>query len=108
MTTVPTDNLLHCFSALLDEERIVISDGDYEQLTTLSHQKIELLQLLKDYKVSRSDTLTLQAILRKSTENELMVEAALRFWRGAHQKLMHRQNPSTISKGYSLYQKGGN
>lgn len=106
MTTTPSDHLLLRFSDLLNEERNVISDGDYERLNALSHQKMELLELLQDYKLSDSDTSTLQAILRKSTENELMVEAALRFWRGAHQKLMHRQNPLTIPKGYALYQKG--
>lgn len=107
MTSIPPENLLLCFSDLLDEERNVISNGNYEMLTTLSNRKIELLGLLQDYKVSRGDSLTLQTILRKSAENELMVEAALRFWRGAHQKLMHRQNPSTMSTGYSRYQHMG-
>ena len=108
MTTVPSDNLLLRFSDLLDEERDVVSNGDYEMLTMLSNRKMELLGLLQDYKVSHGDSLTLQTILRKSAENELMVEAALRFWRGAHQKLMHAQNPATMSTGYSLYQKGEN
>lgn len=107
MTTTPSENLLLRFSDLLDEERNVISDGDYERLNALSHQKIELLGLLQDYKMSHSDTSTLQAVLQKSTENELMVEAALRFWRGAHQKLMHQLNPLTTCTGYSRYQKIG-
>lgn len=108
MNQISSDNLLHLFNALLDDERKIISDGDYEQLTDLSNRKIELLQKLKDYQVSREDALTLQSILKKSTENELMVEAALRFWRGAHQKLMHKQNNTNLSKGYALYQKGVN
>ena len=108
MTTVPSDNLLLRFSDLLDEERDVVSNGDYEMLTMLSNRKMELLGLLQDYKVSHNDFTILHTIMRKAAENELMVEAALRFWRGAHQKLMHAQNQATMSTSYSLYQKGEN
>lgn len=114
MIAVETDALLSRFSALLDEERNVISNGDYDALTVISNQKMDLLGLLQDCRVSRDDNLTLQAILEKSAENGLMVESALRFWRGAHQKLLRSMQgqttliqPDRQRNAYALYRKNG-
>lgn len=113
MIAVETDTLLSRFSALLDEERNVISNGDYDALTVISNQKMDLLGLLQDCRVSRENNLTLQAILEKSAENGLMVESALRFWRGAHQKLLRMQGQTTLVQpdrqinAYALYRTNG-
>ncbi|OCX72184.1 hypothetical protein [Acidithiobacillus thiooxidans] len=105
------DELFSRFGTLLDQERMVITNGDYDALIAISNQKMELLELLQDSTLMPSNRLTWQTILQKSSENGLMVEAALRFWRGAHQKLLHAQGQmitarsDTERNAYSSYSK---
>lgn len=86
-----TTTLLSRFDALLNEERVVISNGDYDALTKISNQKMELLMALRESVIGHEESAALRGVLEKSAENGLMVESALRFWRGAHQKLMRMQ-----------------
>ena len=86
-----TPVLLTRFDALLDDERAVIANGDYDALTTISNQKLALLGALHERTIDREASIALRGVLEKSAENGLMVESALRFWRGAHQRLMRLQ-----------------
>jgi hypothetical protein len=108
-----TEELLYRFDVLLNEERGVISNGDYDALTTISNQKMELLEALRESVISREASVALRGVLEKSAENGLMVESALRFWRGAHQKLMRMQGQvaqtplSQRRNAYTLYGEQG-
>lgn len=110
--TLSLASILQKIDALLDEEKAVISNGDYEALIQISSQKMNLVGRLRDIQITASESHSVQAILQKSAENGLMVEAALRFWLGAHKKLMGMQGKADVvspprRNPYTLFQNGG-
>ena len=86
-----SENLLNEFEQLLDSEREALSSGNYEALTRISQRKLQLLKLFQNRQDYTQYRTALMRILDKSSENGLMAESALRFWRNAHQKLLHIQ-----------------
>lgn len=86
------NDLLVSMDKLLDQEKCIIGNGDYEALMEISNQKMALIKQLRGASINPEDTLIVRDVLQKSSENGLMVEAALRFWLGAHKKLIHLQS----------------
>lgn len=82
---------LRAMNMLLDAERLAVASGDYERLVQVADEKTRLMEIFQFDGAMASETRELlQEILQKSTDNGMMVESALRFWRKAHQQLMHQ------------------
>ncbi|MEB8535863.1 hypothetical protein [Acidithiobacillus ferriphilus] len=82
---------LRAMNVLLDAERLAVSNGDYDRLVQVADEKTRLMESFQiDGAIASEVRELLQEVLQKSTDNGMMVESALRFWRKAHQQLMHQ------------------
>jgi len=82
---------LRAMNVLLDAERLAVSSGDYDRLVQIADEKTRLMESFQiDGAIASEARELLQEVLQKSTDNGMMVEGALRFWRKAHQQLMHQ------------------
>ncbi|MBU2766784.1 hypothetical protein HAP94_11385 [Acidithiobacillus ferrivorans] len=85
---------LKTMNQLLAAERNAISTGDYQMLEQVAQRKMEALHILAQQQGPELPRGLVEEILQTSVENGMMVETALRFWKKAHNELLHQLDGS--------------